>query len=178
MQPVYGVTPSIEHYVCMVDVYGRSGLLDKAENFINKLEKPDVLLYKALLGACRIHNDLNRAERIGAAILARTPRDAATYILLYNIYAANNMWEKALEIRNRMESLGLKKIPGQSTIVIGDTVHRFLVEDKSHPETKQIYASLDDLYMMMKAEGYKPDLASALKDTDDKSKEIHLCYHR
>jgi hypothetical protein len=102
MKTLYDVTPSMEHHICMVDVFGRSGRLDEAEHFINQFDKPDVLLFKTLLGACRVNNDVERAERVGTAILSRAPRDTPTYVLLYNIYAANGMWEKATEIRKRM----------------------------------------------------------------------------
>jgi hypothetical protein len=105
MKTLYDVTPSTEDYVCMVDVYGRAGHLNDAEHFINQLDKPDVLLYKALLGACRVHNDVERAERVGKAILSRTPTDVATYILLYTIYTANRLWEKASEIKDRLKKM-------------------------------------------------------------------------
>jgi len=29
MKDVYGIKPGIEHYACMVDLYGRSGLLNE-----------------------------------------------------------------------------------------------------------------------------------------------------
>jgi len=43
----------------MVDLLGHVGLLDKAEDFIIKMPiKPDVIVWRCLLGACRIHNNL------------------------------------------------------------------------------------------------------------------------
>ncbi len=65
MQHAHKIKPSMEHYSCMVDALGRAGRLDEAENLIAQLQDPPVVLYKALLGACRVKNDLERAERIG-----------------------------------------------------------------------------------------------------------------
>jgi hypothetical protein len=55
----YHMIPTMEHYVFMVDLLGHVGLLDKAEDFIIKMPiKPDSTVWRCLLGACRIHNNL------------------------------------------------------------------------------------------------------------------------
>ena len=49
-----------EHCACMVDLLGRFGDLEKAEDFINSMHfEPDVVVWGSLLGACRIHLNLN-----------------------------------------------------------------------------------------------------------------------
>ena len=59
MVNVDGLEPRIEHYGCMVDLLGRSGLLEKADQFIHNMPvKPDDVIWKALLGACRMHGNV------------------------------------------------------------------------------------------------------------------------
>lgn len=46
----------MEHYACGIRLYGRAGQLNKAKELIDsKPFKPDDLVYRTLLGACRTH---------------------------------------------------------------------------------------------------------------------------
>lgn len=56
MKERFGLRPSMEHYTCMVDMLGRAGRIDEARDVIERIEmEPDEALWRALLGACRIH---------------------------------------------------------------------------------------------------------------------------
>ncbi|RVW63819.1 putative pentatricopeptide repeat-containing protein [Vitis vinifera] len=59
----FSLTPSIEHYGCMVDLLGRAGLLDEAHQLIRNMPmEANAIVWGALLGACRIHRDTQLAE--------------------------------------------------------------------------------------------------------------------
>ncbi|XP_015168035.1 pentatricopeptide repeat-containing protein At4g02750-like [Solanum tuberosum] len=59
----YGLKAEMEHYACMVDLYGRAGQLEKAEKLIDGMPfKPDVVVWGALLGACGLHSCLELGE--------------------------------------------------------------------------------------------------------------------
>jgi len=65
MSSACGVQPELKHYGCMIDLLGRAGLLDEAEELIWGMPMaPDVKLLVALLGACRVHKRLDVAERV------------------------------------------------------------------------------------------------------------------
>ncbi|KAK6916604.1 DYW domain [Dillenia turbinata] len=65
MKSKYGIRPTIYHYGCIVNLYGRAGQLDKAEAFVNKMIiKPDLVLWRNLIWACKIHEDTDQAERL------------------------------------------------------------------------------------------------------------------
>ena len=50
----------MEHYICMVDLLGRGGMLDEAHDFIQRMPfEPAVRVWGALLGACRVHENIN-----------------------------------------------------------------------------------------------------------------------
>lgn len=58
---VYGIEPQLEHYGCMVDLYGRAGRLYEALNFINNMPlKPHFSARGALLNACRMSKMLEK----------------------------------------------------------------------------------------------------------------------
>jgi pentatricopeptide repeat protein len=66
MSTVYMISAKLEHYTCMIDFLGRAGRLQEAENMIKPmLCKPTVAVREALLGACRIHGNVEMGECVG-----------------------------------------------------------------------------------------------------------------
>lgn len=54
MDKEYGLLYSMQHYVCMVDLFSRAGRLEEAEEFINKMPtKPSVAVWETLRNACK-----------------------------------------------------------------------------------------------------------------------------
>eukprot|EP01018_Ginkgo_biloba_P003261 Gb_27381 [translate_table: standard] len=178
MNKNYHITPAIEHYVCMVDLLGRAGRLDEAQDFIGKMPiKPDATVWKCLLGACRIHNNVELAECVAERLFELDPKNAAPYVLLSNIYAAAGRWDDIENVRRMMRDRRVKKTPGCSWIEVNKQMHAFLVGDKSHPQTEKIYAKLERLSRQMKAVGYLPDTRFVLRDVEEQQKEQILCHH-
>ncbi|KAF8411686.1 hypothetical protein HHK36_004244 [Tetracentron sinense] len=126
MKDKYGLMAGIEHYGCLVDLLGRSGRLEEAYCFIKRMPvKPNDTVWGALLGACRIHLNLKMAERVveelGLPDSDKGSGDDAHYVLLSNIYAASDRWEKAENVRMMMVKNGVQKTPGCSSIMLGST---------------------------------------------------------
>ncbi|XP_020209880.1 pentatricopeptide repeat-containing protein At5g06540-like, partial [Cajanus cajan] len=64
MKRDHGVEPRLEHYGCMVDLLGRAGKLGEAEKFVLEMPvKPNAPIWRALLGACRVHKNVEVGER-------------------------------------------------------------------------------------------------------------------
>eukprot|EP01018_Ginkgo_biloba_P005616 Gb_23023 [translate_table: standard] len=178
MSQNYHITPAMEHYGCMVDLLGRAGHLDEAQEFISKMpKKPDATVWRCLLAACRIHNNLELGERVAEQFLALDPEHSAPYVLLSNIYAAAGRWDDIEKVRKRMKDRRIKKKPGCSWIEVNNQVYAFLAGDRSHPQTQKIYAKLDILSGQMKAAGYVPNTRFVLNDVEEEQKERILCYH-
>eukprot|EP01018_Ginkgo_biloba_P008463 Gb_26310 [translate_table: standard] len=138
MRQDYHITPTIEHYCCMVDLLGRAGHLDEAHNFINEMPiKPDAAVWGSLLGACRIHNNIELAEHVAERLFESDDKKAAHYVLLSNIYAEAGRWDDVENLRNMMKHRSVKKIPGCSWIEVNNKVYAFLIGDRSHPQTKK-----------------------------------------
>jgi pentatricopeptide repeat protein len=51
MEPVHGVVPEDKHYACMVDILGRSGLLEEAVELIEKTKKKKKVMSNCQSGA-------------------------------------------------------------------------------------------------------------------------------
>eukprot|EP01018_Ginkgo_biloba_P039769 Gb_41015 [translate_table: standard] len=174
----YSITPAVEHYACMVDLLGRAGHLDEAQGFIRKMPlEPDAGVWGALLGACRIHCNIELGECVAEYLFDLEPEHSGYYVLLSNIYAAAGRWDDMEKVRTIMKDRGVKKTPGRSLIEINNEVHAFLVGDKSHPQSEKIYAMLDTLAWQMEEAGYVPDTNFVLHDVEEEVKEHMLGSH-
>eukprot|EP01018_Ginkgo_biloba_P007732 Gb_21237 [translate_table: standard] len=178
MSQYYHITPAMKHYVCMVDLLGRAGRLDEAQDFINKMPfKPNATVWRCLLGACRVHNNIELGERVAELLFELDPKNDAPYVQLSNIYAAAGRWDGTANVRRMMKDRRVKKAPGCSWIEVNKEVHAFLVGDRSHPQTEDIYAMVERLSTEMKAAGYVPDTRFVLHDVEEEQKEQILFYH-
>eukprot|EP01018_Ginkgo_biloba_P017735 Gb_08968 [translate_table: standard] len=174
----FHIMPSVEHYTCMVDLLGRAGRLDEAEDFIKRMPlKPDAGVWGALLGACRNHCNIELGERVAEKIFELDPENAGYYALLSNMYATAGRWDGVAHVRTLLKGKGLKKAPGSSWIEIENRVHIFLVGDKSHPQSEEIYEMLENFARQMQEAGYVPATNFVMHGIGDEEKERILCGH-
>lgn len=178
MNRVFSLTPTIEHYGCMVDLLGRAGLLEEAHHLIKSMPmEANAVVWGALLSGCRLHRDTELAEHVLKKLIHLEPWNSGNYILLSNIYSESKKWNEAETIRTKMNDQGLHKIPGYSWIDVHGIVHEFLVGDKSHPLSDKIYAKLGELTKELKAFGYVPKTDFVLFDIEEEEKEHFLGCH-
>ncbi|KAJ9172771.1 hypothetical protein P3X46_015980 [Hevea brasiliensis] len=156
MEKVYSLSPTVEHYGCMVDLLGRAGLLKEAKDLIERMPvKPNAVIWGALLNACRIHGNIELGKQIGKFLIEVDPDHGGRHIHLANIHAAAREWDVAAEARRHMKEYGVSKIPGCSTIILDGAVHGFLAGDGSHPQMKEIYCMWYNIAEQLRQEGYK-----------------------
>ncbi|XP_019059331.1 PREDICTED: pentatricopeptide repeat-containing protein At1g08070, chloroplastic-like [Tarenaya hassleriana] len=174
----YGITADVKHYTCMVDLLGRAGRLDEASRMIEAMtDEKDETLWCSFLGACRIHKNVELAEKAAKSLLELQPQNPGHYILLSNIYANARKWDEVAKIRNLMNQRGLKKIPGYTWIEADKIIHRFSVGDRTHPRSKEIYDKLGNLTEKLELAGYIPDTNFVLHDVDEEAKAGMLSLH-
>lgn len=117
MSSKYNIRPSMEHYTIMVDLLGRSGKLDEAFQLIMKMPmQPHASVWGALLLACRLHTNVELGEMVASKCFELAPGESGYYILLGNIYAQANKWDKVKSLRKTMMEMGLSKMPGSSWV--------------------------------------------------------------
>ncbi|CAI0460917.1 unnamed protein product [Linum tenue] len=111
----YRIRPGIEHYNCMIDLLGRAGLIEEAEDLLENADcRDDSSLWIVLLGACATSTNLATAERIAKRTMELKPDYHLSYVYLANVYRSVGRWDDADNIRRLMEDRGVKKVAGTS----------------------------------------------------------------
>ncbi|XP_031267863.1 pentatricopeptide repeat-containing protein At5g48910-like [Pistacia vera] len=178
MLDVHEIKPELDHYACMVDLLGRAGLLEEAENFIASMPmKPDNVIWGTLLGACRVHGNDQMGQRVGNMLIESDQNHDGCYILLSNIYAKTMNREDAEEVRKSMGVKNIERVPGYSLIEVDGVVQEFLAGDRSHDRTKEIYMVWEEVVKKIKNYGYKAETRGVIFDIEEEEKETVIGYH-
>ncbi|KOM27934.1 hypothetical protein LR48_Vigan468s009600 [Vigna angularis] len=175
MQNRFMIQPELEHYGTMVDLLGRAGLMEEAYALVKAMPmEPDVVIWRALLSACRIH----RKKELGEVAIANISRlESGDFVLLSNMYCSLKNWDSAERVRQRMKMGGIRKNRGKSWIELGDSIHIFNAANHSHAEMKSIYRVLEGLVQRAKLEGFTPLTDLVLMDVSEEEKEENLAFH-
>ncbi|KAL2901249.1 hypothetical protein RDABS01_026331 [Bienertia sinuspersici] len=149
MQLKFGMEPKAEHYVCMIDLLGRVGLLGEAYDMIRKMPmEPDEAAWGALLNACRMHGNAELGKFAAQELIGLNPEESGSYVLLANLCAREKRWGDVRVVRSMMREKGVRKTPGHSFIEVEGDFHEFSAADDSHPRSKDVYKILKEIYVM------------------------------
>ncbi|KAL9167417.1 hypothetical protein ABFS82_05G096400 [Erythranthe guttata] len=176
----YGLSPSLQHYTCLVDLYSRAGHIEEAENVLNTMPfEPDEAAWAALLSACSSQAGKNETGvRIANHLLQLGVEDPSTCVLMSKIYASATMWESVSTVRRLMTAMESKKKPGYSCVDLGKENEVFYAgETMLHPMRNEIVDLLKELDSEMRKRGYKPDTSLVLHDMGEEEKERRLFWH-
>ncbi|XP_047977058.1 pentatricopeptide repeat-containing protein At3g62890-like [Salvia hispanica] len=174
----FAITPSIEHYGCMVDLLSRAGLLQEAYEFIKQMPTtPNAAIWGALLGGCKVHKDVEMAEVAMKHIHELDPNNDGYYVVLANIYSEAKKREDAARVRKLMKERGLKKTYGCSSITIKGLVHEFVAGDESHSQSEEIVEKWNELLVPLRQKGYVPNTSVVLLDMEEEEKERYVFGH-
>ncbi|KAF8405465.1 hypothetical protein HHK36_010371 [Tetracentron sinense] len=144
MERDYSIVPGIEHYGCMVDIFGRTGNLDLAKRFIEEMPLvPTARIWGSLLAASRNNGNIKLAELAAEQIFSLEHDNTGCYVLLSNMYAEAGRWEDVEKMKCLMKKEGLQKTIGHSTIELNSKTCTFVNWDRFHTETNRIYDVLD-----------------------------------
>ncbi|EFJ15367.1 hypothetical protein SELMODRAFT_118492 [Selaginella moellendorffii] len=76
----FGVEPVLEHFLCLVDLLGRAGQLDRALELVTSMPyQADAVAWVSLLSACSVHADKARGALATSSLLEIDRSDAASY---------------------------------------------------------------------------------------------------
>ncbi|CAN1270395.1 Pentatricopeptide repeat-containing protein At4g14850 [Linum perenne] len=88
MMKKYGIEAGPEHYACVVDMLARSGLVERAYDFVQKLPiRPTISIWGALLNACRVHGKPEIGKIAADNLFELDPKDSGNHVLLSNMFA-------------------------------------------------------------------------------------------
>ncbi|CAA2954664.1 pentatricopeptide repeat-containing At5g43790 [Olea europaea subsp. europaea] len=174
----YGLEPKLEHYCCLVDLLGRAGQLKEAEKLVGTMPlKPNAIFWRSLLGAARVHGNLEIGELALQHLVQLEPETSGNYVLLSNMYAHMNRWDDVKRLRKLMKDHCIDKMPGSSMVEIDGAMHEFLTGDKTHPRAKEIYLKVEEMNRRLQECGHQPRTREALFDIEEEEKEDSLSYH-
>ena len=178
MQLVHKIKPTIQHYGCMVDLLGRAGMLKEAYDLIKGMQiKPNDVVWRSLLSACKVHLNLEIGEIAAENIFKLNQHNPGDYLMLASMYARAQKWSDVARIRTQMAQKHLVQTPGFSLVEANKKVHKFVSQDKSQPQCDTIYDMIHQMEWQLKFEGYAPDTSQVLLDVDEEEKRERLKYH-
>nr|XP_010920183.1 pentatricopeptide repeat-containing protein At2g21090 [Elaeis guineensis]XP_010920184.1 pentatricopeptide repeat-containing protein At2g21090 [Elaeis guineensis] len=150
MAQSHHIVPEEDHYVCLVDLLGRAGCFKEVMEWLGKMPlRSSCRAWNALLGACRIHRNLQLGREVAGRLLKLEPHSSAAYVLLSNICADVGNWETVEKVRHIMQEKKVRKERAASWIEVDHTVHFFGASDHLHPSKEDIYAALEQLVSQM-----------------------------
>ncbi|RYQ96990.1 hypothetical protein Ahy_B08g092950 [Arachis hypogaea] len=153
----HGITPTFDHYACMVTLIGRSSGVDKAMDLIKCItHEPYYLIWSTLLSICAKKDDIKNAELTAGHLFKLDLHNAGPYILLSNLYATCGRWKKVGDVQSLMNKNNAKKFAAYSLVEVESEVHKFISEDSTHPAVKNIYNELNILISILQRIG-KPN---------------------
>ncbi|KAL9410890.1 hypothetical protein AB3S75_044629 [Citrus x aurantiifolia] len=106
-------------------------------------------VWLTLLSACRVHRNVELAEKVADMILMIDPNNTGAYVIL----SAARIWKDAASMYY---------------------TYAFVAGDESHPYYHSINEALKDL---LEQEGYVPDTKEVLLDVEEEQKKNILYYH-
>ncbi|CAL8113721.1 unnamed protein product [Prunus armeniaca] len=106
----YHIEPSPQHYSSMVDMLGCAGKLEEAQELMSQIPgQPGFSLLHSLLGACRIHGNVEMAERVANKLMRLEPMESGSFVLMSNLYAEKGDWEMVAKVGKWKRDEGVRK---------------------------------------------------------------------
>jgi len=147
----------------MIDLLGRAGHLKEVEELIKNMPmEPDSVLWASLLGACRLHKNVELGEWAAGKLFEIDPGNSGPYVLLSNMYAEMGKWTDVFRVRRSMKDRGVSKQPGCSWIEIGRKMNVFLARDNRHPCRNEINDTLRIIQMEMSRMSIDAEITNSL----------------
>ncbi|KAJ9176373.1 hypothetical protein P3X46_011692 [Hevea brasiliensis] len=117
MKSLHGISPDTEHFSCMVDLLGRAGLLDEAEELLQQApERGNCVMWSSLLQSCRVHRNEMVGKSAAKVLLELDPEDFAVYLQVSNFFSEIGEFEASMQIREIAMARKMTKEIGHSLI--------------------------------------------------------------
>ncbi|KAF6167504.1 hypothetical protein GIB67_031705 [Kingdonia uniflora] len=119
MKQNYHIDPGIEHFSSMIDLFARVDFLEEAMNLIDNMPfKADASIWSSVLRGCVTHGHETLGKKVAEYIIEVDSENSSAYVQLAGMHAAYGDWERASEVRKKIQDGGIRKIRGGSWIEI------------------------------------------------------------
>ncbi|KAK8941043.1 Pentatricopeptide repeat-containing protein [Platanthera zijinensis] len=163
MSEASGVTPNEVTLTSILPACANLGNMELGEK-LEAFARKNGLFGNVFVGSSLVEmyakcGDVGRAAAVFREIAAH--RNVCSWNSMIMGFAVHGRWKESLllfqemkwgrvaSVRRLMKGRRAKKSAGYSLIESAGSMHRFLVEDKSHPRTEEIYELLDWIYITM-----------------------------
>lgn len=182
MKNEYKITPVMDHYACLIDMFVRLGRLDEAFNFIKEMDlEPNEFIWSILIAGCRSQGKLELGFYAAEQLLNLKPKDTETYNLLLNMYLSAGKWKEVSRVRKMMKEEKLGRLKDWSWISIKDKIYSFKRNARSHAQSGEMYELLGNLHEKAKSFGYEweesLEVTDEEEDADEEKALTSIVYH-
>ncbi|PWA66202.1 Pentatricopeptide repeat-containing protein [Artemisia annua] len=120
MVKIYKIEPRMEHYGCMVDMYGRAGMIEEAYRVIKDMPmEPSSIMLRSFISAYKNHGSrIGFDDDLMKLLLKLEPDLGANYVLSANMSSLSGSWNEVDGTRVAMKGKGLNKVPGCSWVEV------------------------------------------------------------
>lgn len=152
MKERFNLEPNADHYACMIDLFGRKGLLEEAKALIERMPmEPTNVVWGALFGSCLIHKDYELGKYAASHVIKLQPSHSGRYTLLANLYSESQNWDEVARVRKQMKDQQMVKSPGCSWIEVRGKLHEFIAfDEKKRLESDDLYKTLENVGVQMR----------------------------
>ncbi|KAH7430910.1 hypothetical protein KP509_08G020400 [Ceratopteris richardii] len=150
--------PTVEHYGCMVDLWGRVGSLKEAHQVLmsSPWKKSSVVSWFALMHHSQVHGRFDLAKLcLDQIVWILGCKNESGYRLMASFFCDTRLHDHFDGVRSC--NLDAKwRIPGHALIEAQGRIHTFVVGDKTHEESQAVYLKLKILSSSLRYQGYVP----------------------
>ncbi|XP_042392475.1 pentatricopeptide repeat-containing protein At4g02750-like isoform X2 [Zingiber officinale] len=87
MRRKYGIEPNLDHYVCVVDLLGRAGMVKEANDLLGSMPFPaNSVAWSTLLNACSLHGSVDIGRVAARKLQMMEPGSVKSYLALASAY--------------------------------------------------------------------------------------------
>ncbi|CAM0954837.1 unnamed protein product [Alopecurus aequalis] len=113
----YHIEPSVEHYMCIIDLLCKSGHVSIAKELFMKMPiQLRNLVLAPIVSAYSSHCADSSMDLVSEELLNLEPQNSGHCILISNMLSCLGKWKKATTYRRLLSKQGLVKEPGRSCI--------------------------------------------------------------
>lgn len=110
MKTKYNINPSMEHYSCMVKLYGKAGMVEKAYTFVVETMAVEAgpTVWGALLNAAYLHGNVVIGEIAAAKLFELEPDNEHNFEVLIRVYESVGRLDGVEKVRGMAAERGLE----------------------------------------------------------------------
>ncbi|CAN6333237.1 unnamed protein product [Urochloa humidicola] len=113
----YGILPNKMHYACMVDLFGRRGMLEQAEELLKSMPfEPDSAIWTSLLSSCRLNGNGRLAVHAASQLISINPTTKMPYLHLITVNGSTKRWNVMDNLRSQIRNVATENEVGYSWI--------------------------------------------------------------